>query len=259
MIGLIFQHLKDWNSTDMIINSDRKLSPFMKNEIRGILCRLEKGEPLQYILGESWFYGMLFDVNRHTLIPRPETGEMVDMIVDRYRDCSDLNILDVATGSGCIAISLARSLKFARVDGLDISRQALEVARRNALKLKAKVEFFCADINKYEPERDSYDIIVSNPPYVAESEKVGMDKNVLEWEPSSALFVPDDEPLVFYRRITDISMRGLRCGGSLYLEINPLFADDMKDLLINSGFEGVEILRDIHGRNRFAIGFKKKD
>ena len=258
MIGLIFHHLKGWNATDMIINEDKPLSPYIRSEIEKILTHLEAGEPIQYVVGEAWFYGLLFKVDRRVLIPRPETAELVDMIVDRYADCKDLNVLDLGTGSGCIAIALARNLKFAHVTGIDVSPGALAVARANAESLSVDVKLEEADMLSYVPDVDEWDIIVSNPPYVTEREKGEMDKNVLDWEPETALFVPDSDPLKYYKGIAEVARRGLKKGGRLYLEINPLFYDKLTDMLKACGFAEVESHLDIHGRRRFVTCMKKQ-
>ena len=178
MTGLIFHSLKGWNTTDMVINSDRVVSSYILEKINHILGRLVKGEPLQYILGEARFYGMDLYVSQSVLIPRPETEELVDIIVTRNPG-PDLRVLDVGTGSGAIAIALSRNLPFSKVTAIDISEDALVVARKNAAALHACIDFIHADVFTYEAASDSFDIIVSNPPYVAESERKDMDSNVL--------------------------------------------------------------------------------
>ncbi len=253
---LMLHSLKGWSRTDMLIHDDEQLTPFVAESMRNMVGRLKKGEPIQYITGEAYFYGLWFHVDPRVLIPRPETAELVDMIADRYRRQTDLHILDIATGSGCIAIALARTLKFPQVEGLDISSAALIVAENNSKSLNAGVSFFEADMTCYEPEKNSFDIIVSNPPYIDESEKIDMEPTVKDFEPSSALFVPDNDPLVFYKEIVRIACRGLRKGGGLFLEINPRHADEMTLLLSDAGFFNVETHLDIHGRKRFATAFK---
>jgi len=252
MIRLIFHYLKGWNASDMIINEDKILSSYIKDNVSDILTRLEKGEPIQYIVGEAWFYGMTFKVDRRVLIPRPETAELVDMIVDKYGSRTDLKVLDSGTGSGCIAIALSRSLKFADVTGIDVSAGALVVARENGRILNAGVVFEEVDIMTYEPEPCYWDLIVSNPPYITESEKADMERNVLEWEPWGALFVPDSDPLKFYKRIGDVARIGLKDGGGLYLEANPLYCDSLMKMLMEKGFSDVQAHRDVHGRRRFV-------
>lgn len=251
MTGLIFHSLKGWNTTDMVINSDRVVSSYILEKINHILGRLVKGEPLQYILGEARFYGMDLYVSQSVLIPRPETEELVDIIVTRNPG-PDLRVLDVGTGSGAIAIALSRNLPFSKVTAIDISEDALVVARKNAAALHACIDFIHADVFTYEAASDSFDIIVSNPPYVAESERKDMDSNVLDYEPAQALFVSDDRPLIYYSRISEIAIRSLVPGGRLYFEINPMFADSLRAMLESDGFVSVEIMEDISRRKRFA-------
>lgn len=265
IIRIIFHHVKGWSLTDMLIHEPEELSPFIKNEIEGILERLKRHEPIQYITGEARFHGLELHVTPDVLIPRPETAELVDIIADDADEREDLRVLDIATGSGCIAIALARTLKFAKVTALDVSAAALEVARGNDRELKTGVTFIEADIFKWpedeENEGDSsgkgavqgrFDVIVSNPPYIDESEKTGMDPNVTDYEPHLALFVPDDDPLRFYIRIANVGRLLLVKGGRLYFEINPRHAKEMVGLLKNNGYEDVEVIRDSYGKERFV-------
>ena len=197
--------------------------------------------------------GNSYIVTPAVLIPRPETAALVDMITDHAGGRSDLRILDIGTGTGCIAISLARALPFADVDASDISAQALDVARENARNLKTKVTFRQEDILKAEPPAaPCYDIIVSNPPYIAESEKADMDARVLDYEPSTALFVPDDDPLRFYRAIAEYALKALVSDGNLYFEINSNYGPQMKEMLADKGFADIEISRDFRGNIRYA-------
>lgn len=259
MTRLIFHSLKGWGVTDIIVNGDREVSDWLQDKVNNILQRLYKNEPIQYILGEAYFYGMNLLVNRSVLIPRPETAEMVDMIINKYDKTDDLSVLDIGTGSGAIAIALSRFLPFSKVTAIDNSPSALEVARDNAKNLKAKVDFKEQDIFVYNPAPDSFDIIVSNPPYIKESEKSGMASNVLDYEPHTALFVSDGEPLIYYSRIATVAGEALKPGGELWLEINPEHADDMQRMLAAEGFEDVRIIVDIHRRKRFAAAVKPAD
>lgn len=251
MIRLIFHHLKGWNATDMVINSDKELSEYTRGKIDEILERVLKGEPIQYVTGEAYFYGMDLMVTPDVLIPRVETQELVDFIVKKYDGVSDLKILDVGTGSGCIAIALARNLPFVQVTGIDISEKALDVAKENGEKLKANVNWVKADVFNFSPAADSFDIIVSNPPYVMMSEQRGMEVNVLEHEPWVALFVPDDDPLRFYRRIAKMGIDALKDGGTLWFELNAQLADETAKLVKSLGYEDVTLERDIAGKWRF--------
>lgn len=250
IIRIIFHHLKNWNLTDILIHKEDDLSPFIREQIDEILERLLKYEPVQYITGEARFHGMELKIKPGVLIPRPETEELVDIIIDRNKERDDLRILDVCTGSGCIALALARNLPFSKVTAIDISPLAIEVARENSDLLKTKIKIVENDIFEWNPH-EKYDIIVSNPPYVLDKEALHMEKNVLNYEPHEALFVRDDNPLVFYERISDLSLECLAENGELYFEINPLFANSLKKMLEKKGFSEVSIIRDSYGKERF--------
>ena len=260
IIRLIFHYVKGWNLTDMLIHSKDELSPFVKEEIDGILQRLLNYEPIQYITGEARFHGMELNVRPGVLIPRQETDELVDIIIDENKNREDLRVLDLCTGSGCIAIALARNLPFSKVTAVDISDVAVEVAKENAEKLKAKVEVIKADIFDvpFPPGiKGKFDIMVSNPPYVMDKEALTMEKNVLDYEPHEALFVRDEDPAVFYRRIADIVVEMLVAGGRIYFEINPLACKEIMEMLENKGFEDVTAIRDSAGKERFITCRKR--
>ena len=209
------------------------------------LLRLKKQEPIQYILGTTEFYGLTFKVNEHTLIPRPETEELVDWVLSNLHDQdSVLDILDIGTGSGCIAISLAKNIPTARVSGLDISEKALEVAQENAVKNQVLVSFCKKDILETTALKNKYDVMVSNPPYVRQLEKKAMNANVLDYEPGLALFVPNEDPLLFYRKIAQLAMVSLQTRGWLYFEINEYLSKEMDVLLKDIGFANIEIKKD---------------
>lgn len=250
IIRILFHYLKGWNTVDMLIHETEPLSPFVKSEVDNILERLLRHEPIQYITGEARFHGMEIKVTPDVLIPRPETDELVDIILADNENREDLKVLDVATGSGCIAIALSRNLKFPKVTALEISRKALDIAEENAKNLKAKIDFIHADIFTWQPD-SMFDIIVSNPPYIEESEKAEMEPNVLDYEPHSALFVPDDDPIKFYERIADMACEALSQDGMLYFEINPRSAEIISNYLSSKGFVNIEILRDSFGKQRF--------
>lgn len=228
---------------DVVVNPEREVPPFIPAKVDNILQRLNAGEPIQYILGHARFYGLDLRVTPDVLIPRPETAELVDIIVSRYASRPDLRILDLCTGSGAIAIALARTLKFPQITAVDISGQALDVARGNAADLRVKINFIQADIlaPSFSLPVDRFDIIVSNPPYVLDSERNVMASNVVDHEPSIALFVPDTDPMRFY----DAILRKFRGRvGAFYFEINPLCSGQ---------FSGAEIIKDSCGKDRFAI------
>lgn len=257
MVRLIFHSLKGWSLTDMIIHADNIVSPYVLEKTEKIISRLLDNEPIQYILGEAYFYGMNLKVYNSTLIPRPETEELVDIIVHENQSHKDLNILDIGTGSGAIAIALSRNLPFSNVDAIDISENALKIANENARNLHTHIGFTKADIFKFEPKTDYYDIIVSNPPYIDESEKDSMDSNVLEYEPHQALFVPDENPLIYYIRIAETAKDSLKQHGHLYFEINPRHAEELAEYLNKKGYMYIEIVKDINGKKRFIKCIKQ--
>lgn len=258
-IRIIFRHLLHYEPVDILLRKDTVLPGFIPDKIDKVVEELKKSRPVQYIFNEARFHGHDFYVDGSVLIPRPETEELVDIIVDK-NGLSDLSVLDAGTGSGCIAISLALALKFPEVTAVDISEKALEVARRNAAALNARnIDFVCCDMLDMPVEVGKYDIIVSNPPYIAESEKAGMDRNVLDYEPSGALFVPDDDPLRFYKALSRFGADALKPGGRLYFEINSRFPAEIKKMLDADGYVDVELLRDMQGLWRFARAHKRKD
>lgn len=256
MAEIAFSHYKQWTRTDILSRGDWDVTDLLQDKFAVLTRRLLAGEPLQYILGVADFHGLKLKVTPAVLIPRPETSQLVDMITDRENGRTDLCVLDIGTGSGAIAIALSRSLPFSVVEALDISPDALAIARENAKALKTNVNFRQEDILKDTLRADSYDIIVSNPPYVTESEKSGMEPNVLLHEPSVALFVSDSDPLVFYRRITSLAATALRPGGMLAFEINRQFGRQTAKLLTDAGFENVEVVKDSFGNDRFVFGYR---
>lgn len=252
----VLLHLKGWDLPTFMANEEREASDFIINSCREITSRLLQDTPLQYILGETTFYGLKIHVKPGVLIPRPETEELVDIIVKENRSRDDLRVLDLCTGSGAIALALSRNLPFSSVTAIDISPEAVAIARENASSLKAKISIRREDVFSFDPPADSYDIIVSNPPYVDESEKTGMEQNVLAYEPHIALFVPDSNPLLFYDRIADIGLSSLVGGGRLYFEINPRHATELVVLLETKGYRNVVLEKDVHGNFRFAKALK---
>lgn len=241
--------------TDYYLGKDIALSPKKEQELEDILQRLSRFEPLQYIEGRTLFLGREFWVAPGVLIPRPETEELVELMLKEIP--ADARILDVGTGSGCIAISLAKELPDALVTAWDVSPEALSVARVNARKLQANVRFVECDVLACQvDEVGLYDVIVSNPPYVTEAEKADMEPNVLQWEPSLALFVPDDDPLRFYRRIAVLGRDMLADGGRLYFEINRAYGREMVEMLRAMGYVGVRVEKDLSQNDRFVIAEK---
>lgn len=241
--------------TDYYLGKDIVLSSKKEQELEDILQRLSRFEPLQYIEGRTLFLGREFWVAPGVLIPRPETEELVELMLKEIP--ADVRILDVGTGSGCIAISLAKALPDALVTAWDVSPEALSVARANARKLQADVRFVECDVLACQvDEVGLYDVIVSNPPYVTEAEKADMEPNVLQWEPSLALFVPDDDPLRFYRRIAVLGRDMLADGGRLYFEINRAYGREMVEILRTMGYVGVRVEKDLSQNDRFVIAEK---
>ncbi len=214
-----------------------------------IIHHLKAGIPIQYILGETEFAGLRISVNASTLIPRPETQELVHWIAPTLSPGERL--IDIGTGSGCIAIALARQCPGLWVTAIDLSEEALAVARQNATNNGVEATFLQRDILHYENYSwPVFDIVVSNPPYVRESEKADMESRVLDYEPHSALFVPDDDPLIFYRRIAAFGRQYLKPGGLLYFEINEALGSEMRDMLVKYGYQDIEIKQDIFGKER---------
>ncbi len=233
-----------------------------------ILEDLKQQKPIQYILGETEFYGLNFKVNENVLIPRPETEELVDWIIkgskSKVQSSNTFNILDIGTGSGCMAISLAKHLPEAQVFAVDISESALKIAKENADRNEVQVEFIKADIlesSLWEDvvlrQMDFFDIIVSNPPYVRELEKREIKPNVLDNEPHLALFVENSNPLIFYKAITDFAVDKLKSNGSLYFEINQYLGQETKKLLVGAEFKDIQLRKDLNGNDRMLKGTKK--
>lgn len=261
MIREIFRVLKGWDATEFIIRltDDYPLSDYIRSKIEDILGRLERHEPLQYILGEAHFYGLDLHVEPGVLIPRPETEELVRVIA-ADNPSSDLRVVDLGTGSGAIAIALSRYMSFPEITAIDLSPKAIEVATDNVKALKCNgIRVVQGDMAKWSPKSASLDVVVSNPPYVDESEKAGMEANVRDYEPAEALFVPDSDPLKFYRAIAPEALEGLKPGGRLYFEINPRHADELKAMLAHDGFTNVELWRDAQGAYRYIKAQKPVD
>lgn len=218
--------------------------------------RLQNQEPIQYIIGRETFCDMPFVVNRYVLIPRPETQDLVEWIAEEAQQTNPCRLLDMGTGSGCIAISLAKKLPHAQVEAWDISREALQVAHQNALSNQVKVDFHLQDILSVSPGTAEWNVIVSNPPYITNKEKTEMEANVLDWEPHTALFVPDYDPLLFYRRIAQLGMDMLVNGGALYFEINRAYGTETIAMLRALGYENIIIRKDRFNNERMIKATK---
>jgi release factor glutamine methyltransferase len=231
--------------------SGKKYDKFLK-----AIVGLKKHQPIQYILGDTEFYGLVFKVSPSVLIPRPETEELVDWIIKDSKEKQNISILDIGTGSGCIAVTLAKKLPNAKLFALDVSAEALKLATINAETNEVEVEFIEADILDWAFGDLKFDIIVSNPPYVRELEKEAMSANVLNHEPHLALFVKDDDALLFYRTITDVANKILKPKGQLFFEINENLGEDTKQLLVDSGYENIELKQDVFDKNRMLKAIK---
>lgn len=246
---IISEDLLGIDYLSLYIDKDIILSDKQKQELNSILDRLQRFEPIQYIVEKVEFYGRTFFIAPGVLIPRTETEHLVDIIVKKETNAK--RILDIGTGSGCIGITLAKEMANSYVEAWDVSDRALQIAKKNNLDLNGGVKIKRKDILKDFLLDSSFDLIVSNPPYVTIKEREGMDPNVLDWEPSLALFVPDESPLMFYKRIAEIGMELLDPDGVLYFEINSLFGQQLVELLERLGYAEVELKQDFFQRDRF--------
>jgi release factor glutamine methyltransferase len=253
---LVTEQLLNYSKIDFHLKDQEPISPETTEKFKHILFRLKNWEPVQYITGTTEFYGLTFRLDRRVLIPRPETEELADWIIRENRDKPG-HILDLGTGSGCLAIALAVNLPRSRVSACDISTDALALAGINARLNQAAVRFFTMDILNGDTRLgDKVNIMVSNPPYVMKQEKDLMRRNVVDYEPEGALYVPDDDPLIFYRSLALLGRKNLTDGGKLYLEINERFPAEVTRLLQNTGYYGIEVRRDMNGKARMVRAFK---
>ncbi|TPE42719.1 peptide chain release factor N(5)-glutamine methyltransferase [Pontibacter mangrovi] len=255
---LVLEHVLQKNRMHLMLAQQEEVSPAQEAQLAQMVQRLQRQEPVQYVLGVAHFYGLELQVDERVLIPRPETEELVDLVLREHKEQQGLQVLDICAGSGCIPLALAANLPNAQVYGLEVSEGALEVARANAAKYKLPVEWLQADIFEPVPsiKPASLDIITSNPPYVLEEEKRQMRENVLQYEPHLALFVPDQDPLKYYRRITEVALQLLKKGGKVYFEINERYGQEVKELLLQTGFAEAQVVADLFGKNRIVCGKK---
>jgi len=255
LIYMVFEEYLEWSRTKVHISYNEQIPESLMPLFIKVLQELSEGKPIQYILGKAWFNGSWFKVDNRVLIPRPETAELCELVAASVagHHHEGISVLDIGTGSGCIAIDLKKRLPRAVVTGLDFSEAALEVAGGNARENRCEITLVKADIlsEKEQAGLGMFNLIVSNPPYVTESEKDQMGRHVKDFEPSHALFVPDHEPLQFYLAIAAFSRAHLDGPGLLFFEINERFGMEIRDHLLGIGFAGVEILQDIHGKDRF--------
>jgi release factor glutamine methyltransferase len=254
---LILEEKQQLKRIDLALQPDLVLSEEEIKVWNSILEQLKLEIPIQYLLGKTSFYGLDFEVNDNVLIPRPETEELVDWIISNNQTISkssSLKILDIGTGSGCIAISLAKNLSNAQVFAIDVSEKALTTAKNNAILNEVNVTFIEQNILETLDLKQEFDIIVSNPPYVRNLEKEEIKKNVLEYEPHLALFVEDNDALIFYRKIAELAQKNLSNSGQLYFEINQYLGKEMIELLEGMNFKNIELRKDIYGNDRMIFG-----
>lgn len=260
---ILTEYLHHLKRVDVALQPDFELSDSDIQKWNAIVSDLQQEKPIQYITGETWFYGLRFQVNENTLIPRPETEELVEWIIESQKSnvqSQTLAILDIGTGTGCIPISLKTNILQANVSAIDVSEHALEVAKRNAELNNVEINFIQANILEVQdlsqlptPNsqlRTNFDIIVSNPPYVRNLEKQEIKKNVLEYEPHLALFVEDTDALLFYRKIAQLALKNLTPNGLLFFEINQYLGNETVELLKNLGFKNIELKKDLYGNDR---------
>jgi len=257
IIELVIEHITNMSRAEQVKNKVPYLTCTQLEDLDAITERLKKNEPVQYVLGEAWFAGMKFKVNKNVLIPRPETEELVDWIVKESQKSKvkSQNIIDIGTGSGCIPITLKHQLPEANVSAIDVCSEALFTATENAIKLNTEVDFTLLDFLDEEKwnELHQYDIIVSNPPYVKQSEINTIHERVKEFEPHLALFVPDNDPILFYKKLSDFSMKHLNAGGKLFVEINEALGEAVSNLFRSAGFLNVDLKKDMQGKDRMVM------
>ena len=251
LVRLLIEHVTKSSMPALLSDKNTKITSEEVLKIDKIVERLQRFEPIQYILGETEFYGLPIMVNQDVLIPRPETEELVELILNENKETQP-RILDIGTGSGCIAISLQKHLPEASVTAWDISEKALAIAALNSKSNAVNVSFNQVDILSDYPTDHSFDIIVSNPPYVLDSEKTDMHANVLDYEPHTALFVADNDPLLFYNRIADVAIQLLADGGKLYFEINRAKGPETIKMLEDKNFSEIRLIKDISGNDRMV-------
>ncbi len=258
LFRILINHFLGLRPVDLILQKDKKLTETQYEQLANRLERLVEEEPIQYILGETEFFGLAFNLTSDVLIPRQETEELVAWILSSTAVKKTISILDIGTGSGCIAISLAKQLPNAEVHAMDVSPKALAVAKKNAELHNVAITFVEQDILETSVLSKDFDIIVSNPPYVRELEKAEMQKNVLDNEPALALYVPDADPLIFYQQITRLAKEHLSPNGVLFFEINQYLGQEMRTLLEDQNFESIELRKDLFGVDRMIKAQKKE-
>ncbi len=257
VVNILFEDYLGISRIQRLTNTNLEISEEQLKKWESAIEKLKNAVPVQHITGFSEFYGHQFSVDENTLIPRPETEELVHLIISNAERKPNLKILDIGTGTGCIAISLALGLNNASVEAWDIAEGAIAVAKKNASAINAKVNFEINDVLNSDSE-EKYDIIVSNPPYIPNQEFDTMHVNVTKYEPGSALFVPDNDPLLFYRKIGELGLKSLNEGGRLYFEIHGNFGNETKSLLEQQGYQNIQIHQDLNGKDRMISAYCQK-
>lgn len=252
--AIVFNEILGYDRIKLILNENELLSASLFEQIDFIAFQLLQHKPIQYILGYTFFHGLKISVNESVLIPRPETEEIIDYILSKHEN-HNLTVLDIGTGSGCIPIALKSQRSNWKISAIDVSENALKTAQNNAKNQNLSIDFLLADVFEFQP-KTNFDLIISNPPYVLDSEKIQMQQNVLAYEPELALFVPDEDPLKYYKRIISIAAQNLNKNGMLYLEINESFAPETAELMVSFSFENIQIIQDFKGKNRLVLGAK---
>jgi len=258
IVFILLEEFLGYSKTDIVLCADKLLSVSDKNRIELAMKRVVKNEPIQYVIGHTHFCGLKIKVDKRVMIPRPETEELVQWVIDDAKN-TDIKILDIGTGSGCIPIALKHNLPRAEVSSIDVSEEAISLATANAQANKAEIAFIQADVLSPDVNAvidDHFDIIISNPPYIEQKEAANMAENVLLHEPHQALFVKDGAAMIFYEAIASLAMTCLNPGGKLYFEISEFYSDEVVELLQSKGFIQVELKRDIHDKNRMVSGVK---
>lgn len=253
---IALEYVTSISKIEYILQKEEEISEEKLIELKFILEELTKNKPIQYITKNAYFYGLNFYVNEKVLIPRQETNELVDWVLMSVTHSKPIKILDIGTGSGCIAITLKKNLPLSEVFAIDISNEAIQVAQKNANDNEVKINFLQKNILEINDLKSNFDIIISNPPYVRELEKLEMAPNVLDNEPHLALFVPDNNPLLFYEKITEIALKNLTEDGMLFFEINQYLSAETKKMIENKGFKNVTLRKDLQENYRMILAKK---
>lgn len=258
---LVAQHITGKSKEKIIADGNELVPDNFINNAKEIIDKLNNYYPIQYLIGEVEFYNIKIKVNSNVLIPRPETEELVDWVLKDYKDFEKLKILDACTGSGCIAIAIAFNKKNSMIDAFDVSKEAIELAKKNAKFNGVNVNFFEYDVLNFIMDDwkgyNDYDIIISNPPYIPLKEKRNLQPQIVHFEPPLALFVEDDDPLIFYKKISEMAMKILKSGGSIYFEVNEYYGIDVVKLLIEYGFSNIILKKDLNEKDRMVKAIKK--